>query len=145
MRAIAGLIAGLSVLLCLNVVAAVGQRTDVFVGSITDPAIAYATAPVHDAVAELATKLEAASTPLAFDRDSGYLRSTLEALRIPIESQSLVFSQTSAQANQIGLRTPRALYFNDTVAVGWVRGGDVLELAAQDPQQGVVFYTLAQR
>ena len=39
---------------------------------------------------------------------------------------------------------PRALYFNDTVSVGWVRGGEVLEFAAQDPRQGTIFYTLAQ-
>jgi hypothetical protein len=36
------------------------------------------------------------------------------------------------------------VYFNDTAAVGWVRGAEMLELAAQDPRQGVVFYTLAQ-
>jgi hypothetical protein len=37
---------------------------------------------------------------------------------------------------------PRALYFNDDVSVGWVRGGDVLEIAALDSKQGVIFYTL---
>jgi len=31
------------------------------------------------------------------------------------------------------------------VAVAWVRGSDTLELAAHDPQQGVVFYTLDQK
>jgi hypothetical protein len=38
----------------------------------------------------------------------------------------------------------RALYFADDVYVGWVPGGDVLEFAAQDPQQGVIFYTMDQ-
>lgn len=38
----------------------------------------------------------------------------------------------------------RALYFGDDVSVGWVPGGDVLEFAATDPRQGVVFYTMDQ-
>jgi hypothetical protein len=124
---------------------ALAQRTDVFVESINHAAIAYRSAPVHDAVADLDEKLQQGSIQLAFDRDTGYLRATLDALKIPIESQALVFSQTSAQAKQIGPRNPRAVYFNDTVAVGWVRGADVLELAAQDRHQGVVFYTLDQK
>jgi hypothetical protein len=43
------------------------------------------------------------------------------------------------------MRNPRALFFNDTVAVGWVRGAPVLEIAALDPRQGVIFYTLEQQ
>jgi hypothetical protein len=39
---------------------------------------------------------------------------------------------------------PRAIYHNDRVTVGWVRGGDVVELASLDPKLGVVFYTLDQ-
>jgi hypothetical protein len=39
--------------------------------------------------------------------------------------------------------TPRAVYFNDSVVVGFVQHGDVLELAALDPRQGEVFYTLS--
>ena len=31
------------------------------------------------------------------------------------------------------------------MAVGWVRGGEILEIAAQDPAQGVVFYALEQK
>ena len=45
----------------------------------------------------------------------------------------------------MSMHNPRALYFNDTVAVGWVRGADVLEVAAQDPRQGVIFYGLDQK
>jgi hypothetical protein len=55
-----------------------------------------------------------------------------------------VFSKTSFQAPRIAPRTPRALYFNDQVSVGFVRGGDVLEIAAADPQQGIIFYTIDQ-
>jgi hypothetical protein len=40
---------------------------------------------------------------------------------------------------------PRALYFNDWAAVGWVRGADLLEVAVQDPRQGGIFYTVEQK
>src|SRR6185503_6613752 len=76
---------------------------------------------------------------------TGYLRSVLRELGVPLESQLLVYSKTSFQAPRIGPGNPRALYFNDTVAVGWVRGGEVLEFASQDPSQGTIFYTLDQR
>jgi len=36
------------------------------------------------------------------------------------------------------------VFFSDTVAVGFVRGGSILEVAAQDPAQGVIFYELPQ-
>jgi hypothetical protein len=128
----------------VSVSIAAAQRTDVFVESRNHPAIAYATAPLHDPVTALGDSLEQGSTRLAFDADTGYLRSVLDALKISTDSQSLVFSQTSNQAEHIRPENPRAVYFNDTAAVGWVRGARTLELAAQDPRQGVVFYTLAQ-
>jgi hypothetical protein len=138
------LIAAWSVPLWLGAAAAGGQRTDAFVESRDHPAIAYSTAPAHDAVAALKASIESGASGLRFDPGTGYLRATLEALRVPVESQVLVFSQTSRQADRINLHNPRALYFNDTVAVGWVRGGDVLELAAHDARQGVSFYTIEQ-
>ena len=52
----------------------------------------------------------------------------------------MVFSKGGVQSALIGANNPRALYFNDSVVVGWVRGGFV-EIAAQDPEQGTVFYT----
>ena len=96
-------------------------------------------------IAALAKRLAAGETTLAFNRDNGYLTAILQALGIPVESQAVVFSETSVQADLITAKNPRALFFDDTVAVGWVRGADTLELAAHDPQQGVVFYTLDQR
>jgi hypothetical protein len=84
------------------------------------------------------------STPLAFDRTYGYLPALLEALHVPIDSQIAVFSKTSIQSLRIEPSNPRVLYFNDSVAVGWVRGG-FIELAAQDPTQGIRFYALQQR
>jgi hypothetical protein len=43
------------------------------------------------------------------------------------------------------MKNPRAIYFNDTTAVGWVPGADTLELATHDARQGTIFYTLAQK
>jgi hypothetical protein len=121
------------------------QRRDVFIASRDEPAIRYSSGPTTDAVAALNAKLRDGSASLTFDPGNGYLRSVLEALKVPVESQALVFSQTSFQASSINFLNPRAVYFADTVAVGWVRGGKILEVTAQDPAQGVIFYELEQK
>jgi hypothetical protein len=54
----------------------------------------------------------------------------------------LVFSKTSFQGPKISPKKPRALYFNDDVAVGFVQDGDVMEFTALDPKQGIAFYTM---
>jgi len=78
------------------------------------------------------------------DRSSprAYLESVLRELDIPVESQLLVFSQTSFQNSQISGRTPRALYFNENHYVGYVQGGE-LELITTDPRLGMTFYTIS--
>jgi hypothetical protein len=124
--------------------AAFSQGPLAFRSSSDHPAIAYSTAPVADAVSGLNARLEAGAARLAYDSDSGYLPSVLQALRVPKESQIAVFSPTSLQAEKIDPRNPRAVFFNDSVAVGWVRGG-MIEVAAQDPQLGPVFYQLDQQ
>ena len=116
-----------------------------FMGSANDPAIRYSTAPLNNAVVEVNKKLQDGTTQLTFEGRSGFLRSALEALQIPVDSQLLVFSRTSLQRRLINEQNPRALFFNDRVALGWVRGGDVIEVAAHDASAGVVFYTLEQR
>jgi hypothetical protein len=121
------------------------QRGGMFLGSADDPAIAYSTAPLNNAVTEVNKKLQNGAVQLAFQGRSGYLESALSALDIPVDSQMLVFSQTSFQAKRISETNPRALFFNDRVALGWVRDGEILEVAAQDAKEGVVFYTLDQR
>lgn len=90
-------------------------------------------------------RLRDGTARLTFEGRGGYLRSTLDALAVPIESQMLVFSASSLQARLINPANPRAIFFNDSVQVGFVRGGEILELAAQDAEQGVLFYTLDQR
>ena len=108
------------------------------------PAIRYDSTAGRDAIAQLNEKLKSGEVMLERKGPSGYLQSVLGALHVPAESQILVFSKTSFQAPKIGPKNPRAIYFGDTLAVGWVRGGEVLEFVAQDPTQGAIFYTMSQ-
>jgi len=108
------------------------------------PAISYERAPVANAISQLSARLRSGEVTLESKGPSGYLESLLKALNVPVESQVLVFSKTSFQAPRINPKNPRAIFFNDTVSIGWVRGGPVLEVIAQDPKQGTIFYTLEQ-
>jgi hypothetical protein len=125
-------------------VAVFAQRTDAFVASRDHPAIDYSKGPVTDRVADLNRRLQDGAARLTFDPATGYLRSALDALKISVDSQVAVFAQNAFQADLIGLKNPRTLFFDDAVAVGYVRGGRVLEVAALDPRQGIIFYTLDQ-
>lgn len=107
--------------------------------------IRYQSTPPNDLVARFQRRLDQGAAKLTFQEPQGYLLSVLQQLSVPLSSQMLVFSKTSSQQHLIGPATPRALYFNDSVYVGWVRGGAVVELAAVDPSQGTMFYTLEQR
>src|SRR5215216_2259951 len=77
------------------------QRGGMFRGSPDDLAIKYSTAPLSNAVATLNQKIKDGDVRLAFEGRSGYLQTALAALEIPIESQMLVFSPTSLQAERI--------------------------------------------
>ncbi|WP_442512087.1 hypothetical protein SH528x_001198 [Novipirellula sp. SH528] len=112
--------------------------------SFEGPPINYLTAPTNDPVTQLAAKVEAGEIKLSYDQKHGYLKSVLEALEVPVSSQTLVFSKTSLQLRRITPHRPRALYFNDDVYVGWCQRGDVIEFAATDAKQGAMFYTLSQ-
>jgi hypothetical protein len=109
-----------------------------------DSAIAYSKTAATDPVAQLQKKIDAGEVTLAFDEQRGYLPSLLRALDIPVSSQGLVFSRTSLQVDRIAPWSPRAIYFNDDVYVGWVQGGPIMEIASVDPKLGAVFYTIDQ-
>jgi hypothetical protein len=49
------------------------------------------------------------------------------------------------QRQRINPRTPRAIYFGDDAYVGFCQKGDLIEVAAVDPQLGTVFYSLNQK
>jgi hypothetical protein len=106
--------------------------------------INYSTARPQNVVSRLQKQIDSGGTHFEFDERWGYLRSLLRALSVPESSQMLVFSKTSFQRQRIAPRTPRALYFNDDVYVGYCSDGDVMEISTADPNLGAVFYTLEQ-
>jgi hypothetical protein len=108
------------------------------------PPIEYSSATPNNVVSALQMRLDEGEAELEYERGPGYLAALLEHLGVPVESQTLVFSKTSLQRHRISPRTPRAIYFNDDVYVGFCKAGDVIELSAADPQLGTVFYTLDQ-
>ena len=106
--------------------------------------INYLTTPLTDPISKLQEKINTKEVELKFDDKSGYLASVLKTLNVSETSQMLVFSKTSFQRSRINPRTPRAIYFNDDVYVGWCVNGDVVEATAVDPQLGGIFYSLDQ-
>ncbi|MEM1444012.1 MAG: hypothetical protein AAGF67_16815, partial [Verrucomicrobiota bacterium] len=105
----------------------------------------YERAPIHYNETEadsVLTRLFAEAKPggpLASGTDLEILENLLEALEVPIESQVLVFSKTSAQNSKISPRTPRAIYFSDNIYVGWCLNGEI-EVASFDEKLGMVFH-----
>lgn len=123
----------------------VAQTQDHWHGVLDEhPLIQYAYRPATDRIAALSAAIADGRTTLDPDPKTGYLAPVLKALGIPIESQILVFSKTGVQAAFTGPQNPRALYFDPSVVVGYIPGAPIVEIAAQDPQQGTQFYTIDQ-
>lgn len=99
--------------------------------------------PPSNAVEALQKALDAGAASLPFAADGhGYVPALLQAFHIPRNSQLLVFSASSLQFDRIGPRTPRALYYDDDVALGTVLDGKLIEVMAADRDSGVAFYTI---
>ena len=95
-----------------------------------------------DPVAVLEEQIQGRQVKLDYQKNElGFLPSLLKYLDVNVDSQLLVFSKTSFHADLIGPAAPRAVYFNDDVFVGFAQHSDI-EVAALDPTQGLVFYTL---
>jgi hypothetical protein len=108
------------------------------------PPINYSKGTPDNVISRLQAKCDTGQVRLQYHEDHGYLPSVLKALDVPLASQVLVFSKTSLQRHRISPKTPRAIYFNDDVYIGFCWRGDVLEVSAVDPGLGTVFYTLDQ-
>lgn len=106
--------------------------------------ILYSVTEPRNPVAKMAERMDRGEASLGFEGRHGYLRALLQELAIPESSQVLVFSKTSLQRDRISPRTPRAIYFNDEVMVGFCVRGDVIEIAAADEAVGASFYTIDQ-
>jgi hypothetical protein len=109
------------------------------------PPIEYSRSTPDNCVSKLQDLLEGGTAQLKHDDAQGFLPELLKALDVPVESQMLVFSKTSLQRDRISPKTPRAIYFNDEVYVGFCRAGEVIEISAADSRLGAVFYTLDQK
>jgi len=106
--------------------------------------INYSAATPRNAVERLQHCLATGTAKLEFDPKYSYLRSLLRELDIPESSQVLVFSKTSLQRERISPQTPRAIYFNDDMMVGFCLHGRVIEISAADVAIGTTYYTLGQ-
>lgn len=111
---------------------------------IDGPPINYSTSKPTDAISRLNEEIQSGQTKLNWDETHGWLPAVLDALNVPQSSQTLVFSKTSLQLSRIQPSRPRAIYFNDDIYIGWVQGGDIVEVAAVDVNLGATFYSLAQ-
>jgi hypothetical protein len=142
-----GLVLSWTVCVCLLCVSVHGQITlrDQGFVPFRDEPINYLSDRVNDPVAKLQQRIDQGQVALEFDPKHGYLKSVLKFLKVPVSSQTLVFSKTSFQYKRISPSSPRALYFNDNVYVGWVQNGHSLEIASFDPDQGAIFYLLDQQ
>jgi hypothetical protein len=134
-----------TVLLCslIIVAAAFAELNDRLGPTLDHPAIQYRSGELTDPVSLLIMKLQSGKAQLHFDGPQGYLRSLIQTLNIPLESQIAVFSKTSLQKDRIEPRNPRTIFFNDSVSVAWMFGG-FIELASHDPRRGIIFYILPQ-
>jgi hypothetical protein len=109
------------------------------------PPIDYWSADGRDPVAELNRRLEKEQGGLEFSERFGYLPAVLKALEVPVSSQLLRFNSGGLNRDRIDKQRPRVFYFNDDVVVSAHAQADQLELAAQDPSKGTLFYILRNR
>ncbi len=109
------------------------------------PPIEYSRTQPVNRVTRLQEQMDRGERSLDFHPEFGYLPSALRELNIDIDSQVLVFSKTSLQSRVISPKTPRAIYFNDDVYLGYCQNGELLELSVADPELGAVFFTMSQR
>ena len=121
------------------------QRAGSFMGSSEDPGIKYSTARLNNLVEDVNRRIRKAlfrslsrGAADSFGRRSTHCRS-------PSIRSCWSFRRDSLQGKLINEQSPRAIYFNDRVTLGWVRDGEFIEVAAHDESAGVVFYTLEQR
>lgn len=95
--------------------------------------------PLKDPFTLLKDDLEQGRLDLDVSNEKAYLESLLKALKIPASTQMVVYSTTSLQLSLISPRTPRAVYFNEDLYLGYVQGGRI-EIVSIDPGLGGIFY-----
>ncbi|HVW73656.1 MAG TPA: hypothetical protein VHC39_08460 [Rhizomicrobium sp.] len=137
-------VAGLAAVIAVPVWAQIAVRNQGYI-PYSDAPIYYRSQDLSDPVALLEKRIDAGEVSLTYEPQHGYLKSVLDLLKVPADSQTLVFSKTSFQYPKISPEHPRALYYNDDVYVGKVHDGNAIEIVSFDPKQGAIFYLLDER
>jgi len=101
----------------------------------------YSDTRAEDSLTRLAAELASGARKVEGGTGLDRLKFILKELKIPEESQVLVFSKTSLQIALIHPKNPRALFFSEDAYVGYVPGG-AIEAIVQDPVLGPVFYVI---
>lgn len=132
-------LAGAALVIGLSI-AAVTPRTLKAQGADYDqPPISYSSTAPNDPAAKLKKRIEDGEIVFHGATRREVLEEMLELLDVPVESQVLVYSKTSAQNAKISPERPRTIYFSDEAYVGWVQDGNI-ELTTFDPKLGAIFY-----
>lgn len=105
-----------------------------------DP-VNYSKTKADTPVTRIAERIKNGEKLLAGPTDTDVFVELLKLLNIPAESQTFVYSKTSAQNSRITPKRPRALYFSDNAYVGWVQGGNI-EVVSFDKNLGAVFHMI---
>lgn len=124
-----------AVVLLVAVTCSLAQRNAAY----EEPPLNYSDTVTSNRAERIEEHWRAGGLPGADNYGHAALRAFLQAFKVPVESQVLVFSKTSLQYPLINPRSPRAIYFSDDAYFGWTPGG-IYELTLNDPRLGLVFY-----
>jgi hypothetical protein len=91
-------------LIALTGAAGRAEFPKIFEGTADHPSIGYSQAG-RDPVAALNQKIKENKVELRYDKTAGYLKSVLDALQVPIESQIVAYSKTSVQRGALAPTT----------------------------------------
>lgn len=105
------------------------------------PPIRYSDTAAANTLTKLAAELDSGTREVKGETGLDRLRFVLNELRVPEESQILVFSKTSHQNALIQPKNPRSLFFSEDAYIGYVPGG-AIEAVVQDPMLGPVYYLI---
>ncbi|MDF1738694.1 MAG: hypothetical protein P1U86_06015 [Verrucomicrobiales bacterium] len=117
----------------------IGAEEDLSFSDIKAPEHGYWDRPLNDPFTRFKEQLEQGSIKLDYSSEKRFLTSLLKALNISESTQMLVYSTTSLQLSLISPKTPRAVYFNEDIYLGYVQGGRI-EIVSIDPELGGIFY-----
>jgi hypothetical protein len=99
----------------------------------------YFTRKPQDPMSLLMEKIDTREVKITEENGKPLVERLLRELKLDKDTQVLVFSKTSLQKRAVSYRNPRAIYFNESVYLGWMPNGRV-EVASFDPEIGPLFY-----